>query len=299
MEKLYSPTAVKLMQNRFGVQASKSLGQNFLVDGNIVDKIIEGAEIGPDDLVLEIGPGMGVLTAAAAQEAAKVLAVEIDKRLIPVLQETLGPYENVTVIQGDVLKTDLEALIQNAQEERGNPFSGVKIIGNLPYYITTPIIMGILETFGPTLGRAPGGLQCVFMVQKEVAVRMAAGPGGKDYGALSVAVTYYSEPELVVDVPREVFLPRPAVDSAVICLKVRPEKPVEVQDEKLFFAVVKAGFGQRRKTLLNSLTGLRGLEKSVISEVLESVGIDGIRRAETLTIEEFARIADGLYEVLK
>ncbi|MBE6032772.1 MAG: 16S rRNA (adenine(1518)-N(6)/adenine(1519)-N(6))-dimethyltransferase RsmA [Firmicutes bacterium] len=296
MDRLYSPTAVKLMQNRHGVQASKSLGQNFLVDGNIVDKIVEGAEIREGDLVLEIGPGMGVITAAAAEQAARVVAVEIDKRLIPVLEETLAEFDNVKVIQGDVLKTDLEAVINEAREEYGKPFTGVRIMGNLPYYITTPIIMGILEKFGPTLGRSEEGLQCVFMVQKEVAVRMAAGPGGKDYGALSVAVSYYSEPELVTDVSREVFLPRPAVDSAVIRLRVRKEKPVEVKDEKLFFAVVKAGFGQRRKTLLNSLTGLLGFEKSKVSEILESAGIDGIRRAETLSLEEFARIADGFYD---
>ena len=284
--KLYAPSTIQDIKERHDFKLSKSLGQNFITDRNVIEKIIDGAEINSDDLVIEIGPGIGVLTAAAAESAARVIAVEIDKKLIPILSETLGGYDNIKVINRDILKTDINEII-NEEKESGT-FSGrVKIIGNLPYYITTPIIMSILE-------RGVSVDSITIMMQKEVADRIKSSPGGKTYGALSVAVQYYCDVHQVTSVPKEVFVPRPKVDSTVLQLSVRKERPVDLISEKVFFSCIKHGFGQRRKTLLNSLTGVCGLSKDQIREILSETGIEFNRRAETLDIKEFAAIANSV-----
>lgn len=277
--KLYEPSTIKRIREAHGFKFSKSLGQNFLTDKNIIDEIVDGAQIGPEDLVIEIGPGIGVITYEAAQLAKKVIAIEIDKSLLPILDETLGEFDNVRVINEDILKLDLNGVI----EEEG--IQNVKIMGNLPYYITTPIIMKILED-----GVKADSI--TIMMQKEVADRIKANPGNKVYGALSVAVQYYCTVDKVANVPRSVFVPQPNVDSIVLRLNIRKEKPVEVDDEKLFFECVKAGFGQRRKTLLNSLQNVKGVTKEIIAESLQVAGVDASRRAETLDLEEFAMIAN-------
>lgn len=277
--KLYAPSTIREIKDKYGFKLSKSLGQNFLTDKNIIDKIIDATEITDEDLVIEIGPGIGVLTAEAAQEAKKVIAVEIDKNLIPILQDTLGGFDNVEIINRDVLKTDLNQII----EESG--CRAAKIIGNLPYYITTPIIMGLLENH-------VNADSITIMMQKEVADRIKAAPGGKTYGALSVAVQYYCTVETVAIVPKEVFFPAPKVDSAVLRLDIRKDKPVDLIDEKMFFKCIKAGFGQRRKTLSNSLMGVGDVTKEDVKGCLQAVGIDEKRRAETLSLEEFAEIAN-------
>ena len=281
---LYSPSTIRDIRERYGFQLSKSLGQNFITDRNVIGKIIEGAGIGEDDLVIEIGPGIGVLTAEAAQAAAKVIAIEIDSNLIPILEETLAGFDNIEIINRDILKTDLNEIIE--EQAAAGAFSGaVRIIGNLPYYITTPIIMKVFES----------GVKAdsvTVMMQKEVADRIKAGPGSKTYGAISVTVQYYCDVEHVATVPKEVFVPRPKVDSAVLNFIIRKEKPAELKSEKVFFDCIKAGFGKRRKTLLNSLTGVCGLEKEDINEVLGEAAIEPTRRAETLSIEEFATIAN-------
>lgn len=276
---LYEPSAIKDIRLRHGFKFSKSLGQNFLTDKNIIDRIIEGAGVGSDDTVIEIGPGIGVITGEAAKRAKRVIAVEIDKSLIPILEETLGEFNNVTVINEDVLKVDISAL--TAGENPDN----IKIMGNLPYYITTPIIMKLLE-------EQVKADSITIMMQKEVADRIKAGPGSKAYGALSVAVQYYCNVEKVADVPRGVFVPQPNVDSTVLKLKLKKEKTVKPLDEKVFFDCVKAAFSQRRKTLLNSMQTLQGASKELIRNVLEDSGIEPNRRAETLTVEEFVKIAD-------
>ena len=286
--KLYAPSTIQAVKERHNFQLSKSLGQNFITDKSVIEKIVEGSDVTENDLVIEIGPGIGVLTAEAAETAAKVVAIEIDKRLIPILEETLAEYDNIRVVNQDVLKTDINEIILE-EREAGSFTGGVKIMGNLPYYITTPIIMGILES----------GVEAdsiTIMMQKEVADRIKSSPGGKIYGAISVAVQYYCEVEQVASVPKEVFVPRPKVDSAVLKLAIRKERPVDLIDEKSFFACIKAGFGQRRKTLLNSLTGVNGLAKDDIKEILEEAGIEPSRRAETLDINEFAAIANGVAE---
>lgn len=284
--KLYAPSTIQEIKDRHDFRLSRSLGQNFITDKSIIDKIIQGSDIGSDDLVIEIGPGIGVLTAAAAESAASVVAVEIDKKLIPILGETLGEYDNIRVINKDILKTDVNEII--SEERKAGTFSGkVRIIGNLPYYITTPIIMGLLE-------KGVEADSITIMMQKEVADRIKASPGGKVYGALSVAVQYYCSVQQIAVVSKDVFIPRPKVDSAVLKLSVRKEKPVELIDEKIFFACIKHGFGQRRKTLLNSLTGVGGLSKESMKAVLEEAQIDHVRRAETLSIDEFAAIANGV-----
>ena len=285
--KLYSPATINEIKNKHGFKLSKSLGQNFLTDKNIIDKIIEKSDIGKNDLVIEIGPGIGVLTAAAAEEAGKVIAIEIDRNLIPILRETLSEYDNIEIINSDVLKTDFGAILEQNNEICGQKRSGVKILGNLPYYITTPIIMKILED------RVPADSITV-MLQKEVADRIKAGPGTKAYGALSVAVQYYCTVSHVTNAPKEIFVPQPKVDSTVIRLSVRKEKPVVLNSEEAFFAVVRAGFGQRRKTLLNSLTGVYGLTKEEIAAVMTTAGIDPVRRAETLSLDEFAALANTI-----
>ena len=285
---LHASSTIKEIRQKYNLQLSKSLGQNFITDGNVIDSIIEGAGIGPDDLVIEIGPGIGVLTTAAAETAAKVIAIEIDSRLIPILEETLAEYDNIEVINRDILKTDLNEIVE--EQVRAGAFAGaVRIIGNLPYYITTPIIMQIFES----------GVKAdsvTVMMQKEVAERIEAGPGSRTYGAISACVQYYCDVEMIAKVPKEVFVPRPKVDSAVLNFKIRKEKPAQLKDEKVFFACIKAGFGKRRKTLLNSLSGVCGLDKSAVGEILGEAGIDPSRRAETLGIEEFAAIANLVAE---
>jgi len=280
--KLYAPSTIKDIRERHGFNFSKNLGQNFLVDKNIIDQIIDESYITEEDLVIEIGPGVGVLTAEAAAVAKKVVAVEIDTSLIPILEETLAVYDNVTVVNKDILKTDLKELI----EEHGTG-GGVKIIGNLPYYITTPIIMKILE-------EDVAVDSITIMMQKEVADRIKAAPGSKIYGALSAAVQYYCTIEQIATAPKEVFVPRPKVDSAVLRLDVRKERPVELLDEKVFFQCIKSGFEQRRKTLLNSLTGTAGLAKDAIREILEDAGIEATRRIETLDLQELADLANSM-----
>lgn len=290
MDKLYAPSTIKKIKDKHNFRLSRSLGQNFLTDGAIVDKIIASAGAGPHDLVIEIGPGVGVLTAAVAASAGRVVAVEIDKALIPILRETLAEYPNVEIINRDILRTDLGEILAQHEEINGQKRTGVKIIGNLPYYITTPIIMKILED----------GVQAdslTIMLQKEVADRILAQPGGRTYGALSVAVQYHCTVSPVARVPKEVFVPRPKVDSAVIRLDMRREKPVELASEAAFFAVVRGGFGQRRKTLLNSLTGVMGRTKEEIGGVLAEAGIDPRRRAETLSIQEFADLSNLIYQL--
>ncbi len=260
----------------FHLRASKKLGQNFLIDAAVVRGIVEAAELQEGDRVLEIGPGIGTLTQGLAESGAQVTAVELDKKLPAVLAETLKGYENVRIVQGDILKTDIRELMGDA------PF---KVAANLPYYITTPILMALLEQRLPIR-------KIVTMVQKEVAERMIAPPGSKTYGALSVAVQYYTAPEIVLDVPPKSFIPAPEVDSVVIACKVRGEPPVTVRDEKLFFRVVKAAFGQRRKTLSNALKGA-GFLKDEVQGALEQAGIEAARRGETLSLEEFAQLADA------
>ena len=284
--KLYQKTTVKEIQEKYGFNFSRKLGQNFLIDKNIIDKIITGTEIGPQDTVLEIGPGMGVITAEAAAQAKKVIAVEVDKSLLPILAETLAGCDNVRIINEDILKLDIDKII--AEETAGG--GEAKVIGNLPYYITTPIIMKLLE--GTTVK------SITIMMQKEVADRIKAAPGSKIYGAISVAVQYYCQVEKIADVPKTVFIPQPQVDSVVLRL-VRKEDPgVEVLDKGIFFACVKAGFGQRRKTLLNSLQTIRGTSKAMIEECLAAAGVEAGRRAETLSLEEFGKISNEVYKRL-
>ena len=284
MDKLYSPSTMAKIREKHGFRHSKSLGQNFLSDIHIIEDIVDGSDIEPEDLVIEIGPGMGVLTAAAAERAGKVIAVEIDKKLIPILKETLAEYDNVEIINADIMKTDLTEIVEANRPADGGK---VRVIGNLPYYRTTPIIMKLLEESVPADS-------ITIMMQKEVADRIKAGPGGKDYGALTVAVGFYCTITHVADAPKEVFVPRPKVDSTVIRLDLRKECPVDLIDQKIFFETVKGGFGQRRKTLLNSLTGVRGLPKPEIADALDAAGIDPKRRAETLSLDEFAAVANEI-----
>lgn len=280
--KLYAPSTIRQIKEQYGFRLTKSLGQNFLTDKNIIDQIIENSFIDEQDLVIEIGPGIGVLTAEAAQRAKKVVAVEIDRNLIPILQETLKEYDNITVVNQDVLKTDLTGIAREY-----NCGGRVRIIGNLPYYITTPIIMKLLEDGVPADS-------ITVMMQKEVADRIKAAPGTKTYGALSAAVQYYCTVEEIASVPKEVFVPQPKVDSSVLRLDIRKSHPVELTDEKMFFTCIKAGFAKRRKTLLNSLTGVEGLSKEAVREVLQLAGIDSGRRVETLDLQEFAAIANHM-----
>ena len=260
----------------FGLRMSKKLGQNFLIDARIVQGIVDAAEIQPGDRVLEIGPGLGTLTQGLAEAGADVTAVELDKKLPAVLKETLKAYDNVRIVPGDILKVNIPEIMGEG------PF---KVAANLPYYITTPILMTLLERHLPIT-------QMVTMVQKEVAERMTARPGSRIYGALSVAVQYYTEPEIVLDVPPRSFIPAPEVMSVVVSCRVRKEPAVKVSDEKLFFRVVKAAVGQRRKTLMNALK-VGGFPKEAVRDALETSGIDPTRRGETLTLAEFGRLADA------
>ena len=277
-----SPEVVHYICKRFDIKMSKKLGQNFLIKRGIVDEIVHAAELTPGEPVLEVGPGIGTLTQGLAQSGADVTAIELDRRLLEVLDTTLASYDNVRIIHGDVLKLDVPSIMNH------KPF---KVVANLPYYITTPIIMSLLESKLPIE-------RLVVMVQKEVALRMVAKPGTKDYGALSVAVHYYTEPDIVLDVPPKSFLPAPAVTSSVIRCVLRDKPPVDVIDEKLFFRVVKAGFAQRRKTFANTMK-TTGLSKDRIEELLAKANIDGQRRGETFTLQEFADVANAWASLIK
>lgn len=273
-----------LQKYQFSFQ--KKFGQNFLIDTHVLDKIIRAAEITKEYMVLEIGPGIGTMTQYLAEAAGKVIAVEIDRNLIPILSETLSMYDNVRIINEDVLKLDIRKLAE--EENQGRP---IKVVANLPYYITTPIIMGLFE------GQVPVESITV-MVQKEVADRMQTGPGSKDYGALSLAVQYYAKPYIVANVPPNCFMPRPKVGSAVIRLTRHDTPPVQVKDEGLMFEIIRASFNQRRKTLANGLNNSSRLSypKEVIAEAVEKLGKGPSIRGEALTLEEFARLSDILSE---
>ena len=273
-----SPAVTRHILKSFGLHASKRLGQNFLVDGAVVKDIVAAAEIVAGDRVLEIGPGIGTLTQGLLEAGAHVTAVELDKKLPAVLAETLASYDHLHVVPGDILKTDIRALMEN------QPF---KVAANLPYYITTPILLALLEQHLPIT-------HIVTMVQKEVAERMIAAPGSKIYGALSVAVQYHTEPRIVREVAPRSFIPAPEVASAVIACRKREKPPVEVEDERMFFRVVRAAFGQRRKTLANALLGV-GASKTAVRRALEEVGIDAQRRGETLCLAEFAHLANVFF----
>ena len=283
----------------FHLKADKNLGQNFLVEESVVNRIAKAAELTPEDTVLEIGPGIGTLTQALAMTGASVVSVELDKRLIPVLQETVGAYKNVRIVQGDILKVNIPEIIAEVKADRKTADAAgevaeaeseikqsdtFKVCANLPYYITTPIIMYLLEQKLPLE-------RLVVMVQKEVAERMTAGPGGREYGAISVAMQYYTEPKIAFIVKAGSFLPAPKVDSAVLVCKKRSKPPVEVPDEKAFFKVVAAAFSVRRKMLNNSLKNMGGLTGEQVRAWLDRASIDGKRRAETLSLEEFAMLA--------
>ena len=277
-----SPEVVHYICKRFDIKMSKKLGQNFLIKRGIVDEIVHAAELTPGEPVLEVGPGIGTLTQGLAQSGADVTAIELDRRLLEVLDTTLASYDNVRIVHGVVLKLDVATIMNH------KPF---KVVANLPYYITTPIIMSLLESKLPIE-------RLVVMVQKEVALRMVAKPGTKDYGALSVAVQYYTEPDIVLDVPPKSFLPAPAVTSSVIRCVLRDKPPVDVIDEKLFFRVVKAGFAQRRKTFSNTMK-TTGLSRDRIEELLAKANIDGQRRGETFTLQEFADVANAWASLIK
>ncbi|PTM54833.1 16S rRNA (adenine(1518)-N(6)/adenine(1519)-N(6))-dimethyltransferase RsmA [Desmospora activa] len=272
---------------RHGIQLKKSLGQNFLTDQRVLDRMIEAAELNHSSGVLEIGPGIGALTQRLAMEATRVVAVELDQRLVPVLQELFVDQAHVSIVHGDALKVDLAALIRDELGEGTRP----SVVANLPYYITSPILMRLLEQKLPLNN-------IVVMIQKEVAERLTAEPGTKAYGSITVAVRYYTEPEWVCRVPSHVFVPRPQVDSAVIRLKVRHRPPVQVNNEELFFRIIRAAFNQRRKTLSNALSSLLSnrREKAPLIEAMTASGIDPQRRGETLSLEEFARLANRLDE---
>lgn len=284
MEKLSNPQKTIEIIKKYQFDFQKKFGQNFLIDGHVLDKIIASAEITKDDYVLEIGPGIGTMTQYLAEAAGKVAAVEIDNALIPILQETLKAYENVKVIHSDVLKLDINKLVK--EENEGRP---IKVVANLPYYITTPIIMGLFESHVPIAS-------ITVMVQKEVAQRMQSGPGSKDYGALSLAVQYYAKPYIVANVPPNCFMPRPKVGSAVIRLTKYEERPVNAMDEKLLFKVIRASFNQRRKTLQNGLNNSPEIpfKKETITAAIASLGTSPSVRGEALTLEQFAELSDFL-----
>ncbi len=281
----------KNILKKFDIRPTKSLGQNFLIDEGVLKKIAEAAELTKNDIVLEIGPGLGSLTAWLAESAGAVVAVEIDRHLIPALRESLGSYPDTHIIQGDIMRIDPEIELRPYIKNGEGQDRQLKIVANLPYYITTPVIMKLLES----------GLRAktmVFMVQKEVAGRMRAKPGGKDYGALSVAVQYYSRPSIVLEVPPYSFIPQPDVDSSVIKLEIYDKAPVDIKDQELFFRLVKAAFGQRRKTLANALNnaGYFGMGKEEIKAVLSGAGIKENQRGETLSIEQFAHLSNLIYD---
>lgn len=285
MATLGNPTNTIAILQRYNFNFQKKYGQNFLIDANILEKIIAAAGVNDNDCVLEIGPGIGTMTQYLCENAREVVAVEIDKKLIPILeQDTLSAYNNVTIINEDILKVDINAIVQEKND--GRP---VKVVANLPYYITTPIIMGLFESHVPLDS-------ITVMVQKEVAERMQVGPGTKDYGALSLAVQYYAKPEVMMTVPAGCFMPRPNVDSAVIKLTRHDKPPVTVPDEKRMFDIIRASFNQRRKTLVNGLGNAAGLnvKKEEVSSALEKMGLSPTIRGEALTLGEFAELTDLL-----
>lgn len=287
MANLGNPQETIAVLQKYQFNFQKKFGQNFLIDLHVLEKIMDAAGVGKEDCVLEIGPGIGTMTQMLAERARKVIAVEIDDHLIPILQDTLSAYDNVKLIHQDILKLDLSKLIEEENDNRP-----VKVVANLPYYITTPIIMGLFEAGVP--------LESItVMVQKEVADRMKSGPGSKDYGALSLAVQYYSSPSLAANVPPNCFIPRPNVGSAVICLHRHEEPPVQVHNEKLMFRLIRASFNQRRKTMLNSLNNSPELsfDKEQISTALEQIGLKSNIRGEALTLEQFAALSNALERV--
>lgn len=285
MAYLGSPSATKEVINKYSFAFQKKFGQNFLIDSNILENIVEAAEITKDDFVLEIGPGIGTMTQYLCEAARQVVAVEIDKMLIPILEDTLSEYDNVEVINQDVLKVDIKSLAKEKND--GKP---IKVVANLPYYITTPIIMGLFESGVPIES-------ITIMVQKEVADRMQTGPGSKEYGALSLAVQYYADAKVMLNVSATCFMPRPNVDSAVIKLTRHKEPVVEVKDEKLMFRVIRASFNQRRKTLVNGLKNSSELDfsKEEVISAIQKIGKEESIRGEKLTLEEFAELSNYLY----
>ncbi len=287
MERLVSPQkTIEILQSQ-NVNIRKRLGQNFLIDEQVLNKILDAAGITKEDFVLEIGPGIGTVTQALAESAREVTAVEIDRDLIPILERTLADYDNVSILNEDILKVDIAALAE--EKNNGRP---IKVVGNLPYYITTPIVMGLLQSEVP--------LESItVMIQKEVALRMQAQPGTKDYGELSLAVQYYAEPYLAANVPPNCFLPRPKVDSAVIRLKRRKLPPVEVRDPDQMFALIRAAFNQRRKTLVNSLKNADSLSfsREQILNAFAEIGLEETVRGEKLTMAQFAALSDVLSDV--
>ena len=283
MANLGIPSNTIEVLQKYNFNFQKKFGQNFLIDTHVLERIIEESGITKDDCILEIGPGIGTMTQYLAENAREVIAVEIDKALIPILQDTLKDYDNVTVINDDILKVDINKIVQEKNQGKA-----IKVVANLPYYITTPIIMGLFESHVPLKS-------ITIMVQKEVADRMQVGPGTKDYGALSLAVQYYAKPEIVANVPPNCFMPRPNVGSAVIRLTRYEEPPVEVKNEKFMFSLIRASFNQRRKTLVNGLqNGGLGLSKEKILEVLEKMGLSATIRGEALTLAQFAELSNRL-----
>ena len=284
MGRLIDPKETVEILKKYDFIFSKRYGQNFLIDEHVLGKILRAADITKEDAVLEIGPGIGTMTQALADAAGRVVAVEIDEKLLPILEDTLQDFQNVTVVHADILETDIREL--SRQYAGGKPF---KVVANLPYYITTPIIMGLLENDLPVTS-------ITVMVQKEVAQRMQEKPGSKDYGALSLAVQYYAEPYLAANVPRNCFMPRPDVDSAVIRLTKRPEPAVKVQDPELMFRLIRASFSVRRKTLLNGLknAGDLGYSAAELTEAVQALGKGETVRGETLSLQEFAALSDTL-----
>ena len=287
MASLVNPKNTIEVLQKYQFHFQKKFGQNFLIDPHVLDKIIDAADIGREDFVLEIGPWIGTMTQYLCECAREVVAVEIDKNLIPILETTLKEYDNVEVINSDILKMDIAKLARERNDEKP-----IKVVANLPYYITTPIIMGLFESHVPID-------KITVMVQKEVADRMQASPGSKDYGALSLAVQYYAVPEIAANVPPNCFMPRPSVGSAVICLTRHKEPPVEVTDEKLMFSIIRASFNQRRKTLANGLHNAPDLcfSKEVIQESILALGVPVNVRGETLSLEQFARLSNILAAV--
>ena len=284
MATLGIPSNTIAVLQKYGFRFQKKYGQNFLVDSHILEKIVDASEIGKEDCVLEVGPGIGTMTQYLAEHAGHVIAVEIDANLIPILEDTLSAYDNITVIHGDILKTDVKKLCDTYNG--GKP---LKVVANLPYYITTPIIMGLFESNVPLDS-------ITIMVQKEVADRMQVGPGTKDYGALSLAVQYYAKPEIIANVPPGCFIPKPNVGSAVIRLTRYEKPPVSTKDEKRMFAVIRAAFNQRRKTLINALSnaGIYGITKEKAGQALTEMGLADNIRGEALTLEQFALLSDLL-----
>lgn len=284
MAELGNPQNTIEILNKYKFVFQKKFGQNFLIDNHVLDKIIQAADITKEDFVLEIGPGIGTLTQYLCENAREVVAVEIDRMLIPILEDTLSAYDNVTVLNNDILKLDLNALVQ--ERNNGRP---IKVVANLPYYITTPIIMDLLERHLPLIN-------ITVMVQKEVADRMQSGPGTKDYGALSLAVQYYAKPYIAAIVPPNCFMPRPNVGSAVINLTLHKDNPIIVSDEKLLFRMIRASFNQRRKTLVNGLNNSSELPftKEEVQQALVALGISENIRGEALTLQQFATLANQL-----